>query len=329
MSEADVSQDGLSAGALLREAREAAGLHVATLAATLKVPVRKLEALEEDRYDLLGDAVFVRGLASSICRTLKIDPRPVLTRLPQTASPRLVQEGEGINAPFRAPGDGPSPGILDQVSRPVVLTVLALLLGALILILLPMAQRTREAAPTQERTEPGMPPPGAAATVPATPLESTPAPVPAPAETAPPPVATAPAAPPPPVTVASAAPAARAPVGTAPAPGPAVAVPAPAPKPAASAAPAAAPAAQAAASGPVNARGIVVFRTKGPSWIEVTDATGTTVFRRLMEPGEAAGASGALPLSVVVGNVEATEVQVRGKPFNLVSRDNVARFEVK
>ena len=75
MSEAALPDDGPSAGALLRQAREEAGLHVATLAANLKVPVRKLEALEDDRYDLLGDAVFVRGLASSICRTLKVDVR--------------------------------------------------------------------------------------------------------------------------------------------------------------------------------------------------------------------------------------------------------------
>ncbi|HYE38489.1 MAG TPA: helix-turn-helix transcriptional regulator, partial [Ramlibacter sp.] len=57
-----IATDGVTAGALLRDAREAAGLHVATLAANLKVPVRKLEALEEDRYDLLPDAVFVRAL---------------------------------------------------------------------------------------------------------------------------------------------------------------------------------------------------------------------------------------------------------------------------
>jgi cytoskeleton protein RodZ len=47
--------------------------------------------------------------------------------------------------------------------------------------------------------------------------------------------------------------------------------------------------------------------------------------------GEEVGASGVLPLAAVVGRVDATQVQVRGKPFDLsaVSRDNVARFEVK
>jgi cytoskeleton protein RodZ len=307
MSEAAVSADGVTAGTLLREAREAAGLHVATLAANLKVPVRKLEALEEDRYDLLGDAVFVRGLASSICRTLKVDPQPVLERLPQTASPRLVQEGEGINAPFRAPGDGPSPGLLDQVSRPVVLIVVALLLGALVIIFLPAVQRAYDTVVEASRPEPVMPPPDAAATVPSFPaaVES---PAPAAQAVPAPTLGTAPAA---------------APVPQAPAP----AATAVAPRPAASVA----IASQDAASGVMAGRGVVQFRTRGPSWIQVTDASGATVFQRLMEPGESAGASGTLPLSVVIGSVGATEVQVRGKPYNLapVSKDNVARFEVK
>ena len=73
------------------------------------------------------------------------------------------------------------------------------------------------------------------------------------------------------------------------------------------------------------------FAPSGPSWVEVTDAKGVVAVRRLLAAGEAAGASGALPLRVVIGRVDATEVQVRGKPFDLrpVSRDNVARFEVK
>jgi cytoskeleton protein RodZ len=63
----------------------------------------------------------------------------------------------------------------------------------------------------------------------------------------------------------------------------------------------------------------------------VTDATGAAVFRRTMESGETAGVSGTLPLTVTVGSVAATEVEVRGKPYNLapVSKDNVARFQVK
>ena len=81
----------------------------------------------------------------------------------------------------------------------------------------------------------------------------------------------------------------------------------------------------------VPASGIVSFRTKASSWVEVTDAKGVVVLRKLMAAGESGAASGALPLQVTVGRVDATEMQVRGKPFDLrpVSKDNVARFEVK
>src|SRR5690349_12237298 len=95
--------DGVTAGQLLRRAREAQGLHVAALAVSLKVPVKKLEALENDRWDEMPDAVFVRGLASSVCRALKIDPAPVMERLPASVAPRLGRDSDSLNAPFRAP----------------------------------------------------------------------------------------------------------------------------------------------------------------------------------------------------------------------------------
>ena len=47
----------VSAGALLREAREAAGLHIGALAVSLKVPVKKLEALEDVSYTVREIAV--------------------------------------------------------------------------------------------------------------------------------------------------------------------------------------------------------------------------------------------------------------------------------
>ena len=57
----------VSAGQLLRQARINAGLHVAALAVTLKVPVKRLEALEEGNMALLPDILFARALASSVC----------------------------------------------------------------------------------------------------------------------------------------------------------------------------------------------------------------------------------------------------------------------
>ena len=91
-----------SAGRLLREARERQGLHIAALAAAIKVAPKKLELLEADRFDALPDATFTRALAQTVCRALKIDPAAVLVLLPPaTVGHRLEHVGGGLNAPFR------------------------------------------------------------------------------------------------------------------------------------------------------------------------------------------------------------------------------------
>ena len=307
MSEAGAGTDTVTAGTLLREAREAAGLHVATLAANLKVPVRKLEALEADRLDLLPDAVFVRALAASVCRNLKLDPAPILERLPASGGPRLAPTEGGINAPFRSPRDAAAPTWRDHLSRPVFIVVAALLVGALVVAFVPLHldDDASEAAATP-------------------PQPSAPLPTPAPAVV--PAAAPAPAAAP--VVAAIAAPVAAPPIVSA------AAAPVPAPaavKAASSAVAVPAPVAAASSAAPMAAAGIVVFKAKGESWIEVTDARGGVPLRKLLAAGETVGASGPLPLAVTVGSVSATDVQVRGKPFDMapVSRDNVARFEVK
>lgn len=296
----DVVASQATAGELLRQAREAAGLHVAALAVSMKVPVKKLEALEADRLDQLPDAVFVRALASSVCRTLKIDPAPVLALLPQTTAPQLRPDEWGINAPFRAPGDATAMSLRDQISRPGVLAALAILAAALVLIFFPSMER-KEA--TSSEVVLATPTPANETTPAPAPTEK-PADQPLPAPMAPvePPVAS----PVPPAIVVP----------------PVVATPAPpAPVSAAVAAP------QVGAPG----SGVLGLKARGPSWVEVTDAQGVIQLRRTLAPGETVNVSGALPLSVVIGRADVTEVQVRGKPFNLdaIVRENVARFEVK
>ena len=82
---------------------------------------------------------------------------------------------------------------------------------------------------------------------------------------------------------------------------------------------------------PPPATDVVVFTAKTESWVEATDAKGQVVLRRVLATGEVAGASGLLPLKVVVGRANATQVEIRGKAFdvNAIAKDNVARFEVK
>ena len=129
----------MTAGGLLKEARQAAGMHIAALAVALKVPVSKLEALEADNYAVLPDTVFVRALASSVCRTLKIDAAPILLLLPQSQSPRLSVDSAGINAPVKGSAGKSSASSSASFagsgsgSRSMVLVVLALLLGAVVL----------------------------------------------------------------------------------------------------------------------------------------------------------------------------------------------------
>jgi cytoskeleton protein RodZ len=299
MSEAEQVAQQVSAGTLLRRAREAAGLHVAALAVSLKVPVRKLEALEEDRYEEMGDAVFIRALASSVCRALKIEPQPVLDRLPQPPAPRLVRDNEGLNTPFRAPKDGPAPSWIDAVRQPAPLTALALLIGMAVIALWPASRREEaQFAVAPARTPASAPAvPDAAASAPSTASAAAPA-----ASAVEVTMVSRPAAP-----VALSAPA----IATAATASAAAATPVP------------------AASAP--ATGIVVFHAKGESWVEVVDAKGAIPLRKLLASGETAGASGALPLQVTIGKVDMTEVDVRGKKFDLrpVSKDNVARFEIK
>lgn len=300
-SAADEPVTQASAGALLRAARETAGLHVAALAVSMKVPVKKLEALEADRFDLLPDAVFVRALASSVCRNLKIDPAPILSRLPHQHVPRLGGTEGGINAPFHAAGENRPLSVPAALKQPVVLVVLLLLVAALVVVFFPEWQTE---APPEEVAAPSesvLIVPSAQSAVPE---------VPAPSVVAAEPVAPA---------VVAAASASPAPL---------------APAPVAIAAAVTVPEVMKPASVPSLAPVAgqhVVFRVKGPSWVEVTDAKGVVLMRRNLVQGDAAGISGALPLSVVVGRADVTEVDVKGKPFNLAAfaKDNVARFEVK
>ena len=82
---------------------------------------------------------------------------------------------------------------------------------------------------------------------------------------------------------------------------------------------------------PVDGRSLVAFTGRGESWIKVTDATGAVTLQRILSVGETVSATGVLPLTVVVGRADLTEVTVRGRPFDTArwSKDNVARFEVK
>lgn len=65
-------------GAVLRNARESAGMSLAEVGAQLKMPVRVLQALEDENWQQLGAPVFVRGQLRSYAKLLKVDVDPYL-----------------------------------------------------------------------------------------------------------------------------------------------------------------------------------------------------------------------------------------------------------
>lgn len=305
---------GTTAGTLLREARQAAGVHVAALAVALKVPVQKLEALEADCYDVFTDVVFLRALASSVCRTLKVDAAPVLALLPMGAAPRLSVD-HGINASFkdgsaRVSGSGGS-----AVSRSVIAVVLVLLLGALAMVFVPRGLERQSAS--ADKAAVASAPLAPAATEPAEAAPSAPAASSAVVAAAQPQQPSAPAA-----------------IAAAPAPAPAPATPATAaavPALAAAAAVAAPAAAALPGAEPVAAGDVLVITASAPSWVQVRSLSGGGTTQKMLAAGDRLVAAGSPPWAVVVGKADATTVTVRGKPMDLVSiaRENVARFEVK
>ena len=134
-SEAAVSSS-LSAGAVLRQYRQTRGVEPETLAASLHVPVSKIQALEEDRLDAMPDIMFARALAMSVCRYLKVDATPVLARMPQQDASRVAARNErGIDSPLSRPSLMPDGGaqILQRLLDVKVLAAAVVVLGLLYL----------------------------------------------------------------------------------------------------------------------------------------------------------------------------------------------------
>ena len=285
------SSSSAEAGALVRRAREALGLRIEVLAASLKVPVAKLEALESGQLESLSDRVFVRALAASVCRHVKLDPELVLAKLPMPAQSPWTHPKTASNTAFKQDDGHHRRPWLESLSRPVVLAVVALLVGAALITFWPQLRASGVVpAATPEAT--GTTVQEVAQVVP-------PAPV-APHEVA---VVVAP------VAVTPFAPSSAA-------------------VPAALAAPVLAASAPVAA---VAAPELLVLRARADSWVRVIDAKNVVLLQKTLAAGETAAVAGAVPLAVTIGRADAVDVQVRGQPRDLstVAAGAVARFAVQ
>lgn len=310
-----------SAGAMLRAARQARGLEIDALAQVLKVPERKLAALEADRYDELPGLAFVRSLAQSYARQVGLDVARVLALLPLAITPpqQLENVSRGLQTPYRegAGGNtfgrsGGGSGLPEWLKLTYVLPALLLLLALAFWFAPPMRSMfgsigwptTAEASGTGAAETPTAPGDAASAAAPSGVVVSEPAAI-VPALSASMPVSAA--------VQASAVVTPQSMVTS---------------ETVHSAPP---ESTSAEASAPPAAAGTVVLRTTSESWIEVRDAKGAVLLSRTVLPGEVVGLDGALPMRLKAGIANVTQVTLRGEPFDLgpFTRGNVATATLK
>lgn len=288
-----------TAGQLIRAARMAKGMHTALLSVTLKVPVRQLEALEADQYDAFKGPVFVRALASSVCRHLQMDPTPVLALLPPSAD-RLPLHRPSLE-PLTSEKSMRAGRLAFFRSIPIQTVSIAVLMLALIAALLwmpspstwswwPSASKEAVSADQAVQLLPA-PEPVTSEPVPAVPAEAI-----EPTPAAQPPAAAAPAASfPQTVTVAPVSVTSAVPPNTA------------------------------------SAGASLGFSATSDSWIEIRNSRNQVLWSRVVHADESFEVQYPLPLSVVVGRASVVRMTYKGKPFDLSphTKVTVARFEVK
>lgn len=287
---------------MLRAARQQQGLHIAALAASIKVTPAKLEALEAGRYHELPDTTFARALAKTVCRVLKIDPEPVLAQMPGTPDSGLARVDGGLNTPFRERPGRVDPTVWVPWRHPVLWAVALLLVAAAAFVLVPTVSVIGGASPFSDTAPaPVMPPSGAAALPLATdattaaPLEATEA--------------------------ASAAAGSK---------GLAAVVPSTATATSTGIAAGSAAATQTAPAGVAPAAGgdALTLRAMQATWVQLSDGSGQTLMARLVPAGETVSLTAMPPLRLRIGNASGAELRFRGQLVDLkpVARDNIANI---
>lgn len=305
-----------AAGAMLRAAREGAGLSIDAVAQQLKLAPRQVRAIEEADHSQLPGRTFVRGFVRNYARLVRLDVDSVLAALPDADA---APDTASLQPPAAAMGELPAPestglGWTRWAIPAAMVAIVAALAGYEFL---------RPAA--EPRHEPTV------ADIAPTPVAAVPAPNPNPAPTEPAgaplanPVASNAAAVPPTSSIEPPPVPAATPPGNAAAQGPA---PGSATVAAATATPVAATAAKPAAP----AAGVsVVLAFRDYSWIEARDRNGAILMSRMNAGGSSQTITGEPPLDLVIGNAADVTVTFKGARVDLVpyTRQNVARLTLR
>ena len=133
--------EAASFGSWLRRQREAREISLREIAETSKISLRYLEALEDDRFDVLPAPVFARGFLREYSRVVGLDPDEVVNTYLAALSGGSEGEAEDNVEPVRKGGSGRDWGYGLLLSLAV-----ALLLG-LVALLAFWAERRRATTP--------------------------------------------------------------------------------------------------------------------------------------------------------------------------------------
>lgn len=300
-------------GETLRATRVKLGLEPDNVAQILHLSISQIEALENNDFDRLPGATYVRGYLRSYCQLLNIDAAPILKAFElatgdwkTTTYSNLVTERQVTSR--------------DSIVRVATYVIAVLIVGLAVVwwfgkgskpasvevssdeampALAPAASLAPEPAVTESASEPadattpteadtgptatGQPATSAATTEAATPQSAPSTPV----ETPVPPQTVSPA--PPPVTVER-----------------------PAPRP---------------ATGD-GERARLLIETTAPSWLDIRDGGNNRLLYETVAAGRTISLEGDPPFQVFVGNVDGVSLSFDGKPVDLQSHRNgpTARF---
>jgi len=291
-----------TAGALLREARESAGLTVDTVAQQLKLAPRQVRAIEESDFTHLPGRTFVRGFVRNYARLLRLDSESVLGALPATVASTLDSSALQPTAPSIGELPTTENGKTSWTRWAIPLTLVAIIGAAVAYeqMRVPDARRgpAREAPRANEPAKVPSPVPEIIGTPLPNPMTTV-----APASTS----ADAPAAP------ATGQPASASTSTVIPSPAPITEA-----KPSAPVAPP-----------PASLPLVLTFRDF--SWTEIKDRNGTVVLSRMNPGGTTQAIAAAPPLDLVIGNAVDVALTWRGQRVDLTphTRQNVARLRLQ
>jgi cytoskeleton protein RodZ len=283
-----------SAGALLRAAREAAGLTQDSVAQQLKLAPRQVRAIEEDDYARLPGRTFVRGFVRNYARLLRVDADAVVAALPGHES------GSPLDRPTLTPTARPMAELRDESERRntwarwlIPLALLAIVaVAAVYEFTRPALSGRRAAADAASGPATAPTPPSATqATALPNPLE-------------PPSSSAAPSTAAPPVK-GNAEPVA--------------------------ATQAAAASSAASAAGTAVSEATLLLTFNASSWVEVKDGNGVVIYLQTGTAGTSQTLAGTPPLDVAIGNAAGVGVTFRGQPVDVAphTRANIARLLLK